>query len=198
MRLWLIILWLAWCTAHSLLICRAAYEWLERKGGAWHALHRIGYVCFAVASLLPLLWLTEVAPHRPLTLPTWLVPVQVAAGLYAVVMFVGGLRAYDLKSFLGLRQWYDYRQGQAAPAPFLQQTGILQVVRHPWYSGGIALLWSLPELTDVSLLVRILLTFYLVVGTWLEERKLHRIFGSRYRSYCQEVPMLIPWKLFRQ
>jgi len=194
MRLGLIILWLAWCAVHSLLITRATCGWFERKGGAWPALHRLGYVCFSVASLLPLLWLTATAPQQPLALPAWLVPVRVAGGFYALIMFVGGLRAYDLQSFLGLRQWNDYRQGRSASPPLFQQAGILQVVRHPWYSGGIALLWSLPGLTDMTLLVVILLTIYLVAGAWLEERKLHHTFGDLYRSYCQDVPMLVPWK----
>ena len=131
-------------------------------------------------------------------MPAWLVPVRMAGGLYALIMLVGGLWAYDVQSFLGLRQWRDFRQGQTAAPPLFQQTGILQVVRHPWYSGGIALLWSLPGFTDVTLLVRILLTVYLVAGAWLEERKLHHTFGAPYRSYCQDVPMLVPWKLFRR
>jgi protein-S-isoprenylcysteine O-methyltransferase Ste14 len=70
-------------------------------------------------------------------------------------------------------------------------------VRHPWYSGGIALLWALPGLTDVTLVVRTLLSAYLILGAVLEERKLREILGEPYNSYCRETPMLVPWKFLR-
>lgn len=91
-----------------------------------------------------------------------------------------------------------YRMGRSGAPPRFEQTGILGHVRHPWYSGGIALLWALPQLTDASLIIRTLLTVYLIVGTLLEERKLRQSLGEPYRAYCREVPMLIPWKLFRR
>ncbi|WP_051553698.1 methyltransferase family protein [Desulfobulbus elongatus] len=194
----LILLWLAWCAAHSLLITPGVCRWFERKGRAWQARHRLGYVCFSGVSLLPLLWLTPTVPHHPLALPAWIFPVRVVLGLYTLIMFVGGLRVYDLQSFLGIRQWRDYRMGRSGAPPRFEQTGILGHVRHPWYSGGIALLWALPQLTDASLIIRTLLTVYLIVGTLLEERKLRQSLGEPYRAYCREVPMLIPWKLFRR
>lgn len=101
----LILLWLAWCAAHSLLITPGVCRWFERKGRAWQARHRLGYVCFSGVSLLPLLWLTPTVPHHPLALPAWIFPVRVVLGLYTLIMFVGGLRVYDLQSFLGIRQW---------------------------------------------------------------------------------------------
>ena len=33
---------------------------------------------------------------------------------------------------------------------------------------------------------------YLYVGTWLEEKKLVKQFGKKYKKYQEEVPMLIP------
>ena len=61
--------------------------------------------------------------------------------------------------------------------------------------GGIALLWAIPGLTDVSLIVRTLLTAYLVIGALLEERKLTGVFGETYLAYRQRTPMLFPWRL---
>jgi protein-S-isoprenylcysteine O-methyltransferase Ste14 len=113
-------------------------------------------------------------------------------------MFVGGLRAYDLQSFLGLRQWRCYREGKSDPPPFLNTTGILGHLRHPWYSGGIALLWGLPSMTDVTLVSRSILTIYLVIGAFLEERKMHVLLGARYRAYCRQTPMFFPWRFGRR
>ena len=145
-----------------------------------------------------MLFRSAAAPQHPLgSPPGWVRVAQGALLLYALAMFIGGLRVYDLQAFLGLRQWRDYRTGQSVGPPAFRKTGVLRVVRHPWYSGGIALLWALPGLTDVTLVVRTLLSAYLILGAVLEERKLREILGEPYKSYCRETPMLVPWKFPR-
>lgn len=200
MMLRIIVLWLLWCAVHSLSITTGVKRWFERRGGAWLGLYRIGYVCFAGCSLLPLLWYTATMPQQPLLAPSsslWPWPIQWLFLLYALVLFIGGLRVYNLREFLGLRQWQDYRAKRTSNPPSFSKTGILRYVRHPWYSGGIALLWSLPGLTDVTLITRIILSVYLVVGARIEEHKLRESLGEPYRAYCREVPMFIPWKMGR-
>ena len=194
----LIVLWLTWCALHSLLITNGVRQWFERRSGVWLALYRLGYVCFALSTLLPLLWYTATLPQQPFgSPPDWLRGVQWVLFLYALVLFIGGLRVYDLQAFLGLRQWRDYRVGRTSVSPAFRKAGILRYVRHPWYSGGIALLWSLPALTDVTLVARSILSAYLIVGALLEEHKLQEALGEPYRAYCRDVPMFIPWKFRR-
>jgi methanethiol S-methyltransferase len=194
----LIVLWLVWCVVHSLLITACVKRWFERRGGAWLGLYRIGYVCFALSTLLPLLWYTASLPQLPFsTPPHWLRAAQWVLLLYAIVLFIGGLRVYDMQVFLGLRQWLDYRAGTTSVSQPFRKNGILHYVRHPWYSGGIALLWSLPNLTDVTLITKLILSGYLIAGALLEERKLRENLGEPYRLYCQETPMFFPWKFWR-
>ena len=196
----LIILWLSWCTLHSLLITTSVKRWFDHRGGLWLGLYRLGYVCFSLSTLVPLLRFTATLPQQPFGVPPhWLRGVQWMLLLYALVLFVGGLRVYDLQTFLGLRQWRDDRTDPTSVPPAFRKTGILRHVRHPWYSGGIALLWSLPEYSRgmPTLLTRSILSAYLIVGALLEERKLRKSFGDSYLSYCREVPMLLPWKFGR-
>ena len=55
------------------------------------------------------------------------------------------------------------------------------------------LIWA--RRIDVSaIMVNVILTVYLIVGTYLEEKKLVREFGESYRSYQKKVSMLIPYK----
>ncbi len=191
----LIVLWIAWCTLHSLLITTAVRRWFERWGGAWLGLYRLGYVVFSLATLAPLLWYGQMLPQRQLVaLPLWAQAVQVLLFGYALALFVGGARVYDLHSFLGLAQWRAYRTGRTPDLPAFRQAGILRHVRHPWYGGGIALLWAMPDLTQVSLTIRAILTAYLILGALLEERKLKAVFGQTYQDYCRRTPMLFPWK----
>ena len=194
MRL-LIVLWIAWCTLHSLLITTAVKQWFGKKGGVWRGCYRLGYVVFSLATLFPLLWYGQILPQQSLVaLPLWARSVQVCLLLFALALFVGGARVYDLPTFLGLTQWRAFQAGLTPEPPTFKQSGILRHVRHPWYGGGIALLWAMPDLTEVSLVIRVILTAYLILGALLEERKLKAEFGQDYRDYCRRTPMLFPWK----
>lgn len=52
---------------------------------------------------------------------------------------------------------------------------------------------------DVSaMVVNVILTIYLIVGTVLEEKKLVSEFGEKYRNYQEKVSMLIPYKWLKE
>ncbi|WP_448874073.1 methyltransferase family protein [Desulfobulbus propionicus] len=195
----LVLLWGGWCALHSLLITSTVRRWIEGKGGRWLGLYRLIYIGVAIGTLVPVLWYTAALPQQPLgATPLWLRGLQGLLLVYSLIMFVGGMRVYDLQTFLGLRQWRHYRQGATSPPPVLNTSGILRSLRHPWYSGGIALLWGLPILTDITLVTRSILTVYLVLGAFLEERKMREALGEPYRAYCRETPMFVPWRFGRR
>ncbi|MGD9948427.1 MAG: isoprenylcysteine carboxylmethyltransferase family protein [Desulfobulbus sp.] len=195
----LVLLWGGWCALHSLLISTVVRQWIEGKGGPWLGLYRLVYIGVAVVTLMPVLWYTASLPQQPFASPSfWVQMLRGILLLYATVLFVGGLRVYDLQAFLGLRQWRAYRQGKVSTPSVLNTSGILAYLRHPWYSGGIALLWGLPGLTNVSLVTRLILSVYLIIGAFLEERKMQSLLGDVYREYCRRTPMFIPWRLWRR
>ena len=54
--MWLLIaLWVGWCCLHSVLITATVKHWFANRGGIWLGLYRLGYVCFSLLTLLPLL-----------------------------------------------------------------------------------------------------------------------------------------------
>ena len=191
----LALLWTGWCVLHSLLITGRLNDWLRQRGGLLQGAHRIFYIVISCLTLIPVLWYQYSLPQQMLfSWSGWWRILQVLLLLYGLLTFYGGKRVYDMDHFLGISQWRNYRRGrQVQQLPFVSQ-GILCYVRHPWYSGGLAVLWAVGPLTDVSLTVRLILTGYVLVGTLLEERKLVRELGSSYREYCRQVPMLIPWR----
>ena len=66
-------------------------------------------------------------------------------------------------------------------------------VRHPLYTCCLVTFWACPNsLTLDRLLYNVLWSAWVVIGTLLEERDLVQDFGEPYKSYQQEVPMLIP------
>ena len=117
-------------------------------------------------------------------------------GIYAVafLLFYGGYRVYDIQYMLGIRQIHEMEHRGKDELMGFTTEGILGYVRHPWYSGAILLVWAFGIVTDVSLVSKLVLSVYIIIGTLLEEQKLIREIGEPYRAYRKKVPMLIPWK----
>jgi protein-S-isoprenylcysteine O-methyltransferase Ste14 len=84
----------------------------------------------------------------------------------------------------------------SAPGP-LKLSGILGMVRHPWYTGGLLLIWA-QKMDRPILMMSLILSVYFIVGALLEERKLTRIYGQDYRDYQQGVSMFFPYKWFKK
>jgi methanethiol S-methyltransferase len=189
----LILLWSGWCLLHSLTIARPIHRWRDRRGGLLASCWRLGYNLIATLTLLPLLWYTNQLEQRVLFTWTggwsWL---QGLLLLYSLILFLGGLMAYDLSYVLGLRQWREYRRQGQVQEPAFQDTGVLAWVRHPWYSAGLALLWTLGPVTTVNLISRSILSLYLLIGCRLEELRLRQQLGPCYVDYCRRVPRLLP------
>jgi protein-S-isoprenylcysteine O-methyltransferase Ste14 len=114
-------------------------------------------------------------------------------GLAVWFFFLGG-RHYDIGQFIGIKQIREETADVAiTETGELDTTGVLQMTRHPWYLATLLLIWARPM--DVSaLIVNVIFTGYLIVGTYLEEIKLVREFGENYQNYQQKVSMMIPYK----
>jgi protein-S-isoprenylcysteine O-methyltransferase Ste14 len=114
--------------------------------------------------------------------------------LASFVLFYGGYRVFDMRYVLGIKQVHEMREGKKTEVMDFNTAGILEYVRHPWYSGAILLVWAFGSISDVSLVTKIILTAYIIIGTSLEEKKLIHEIGEPYLEYRKRVPMLIPWK----
>lgn len=162
----IVFLWLLWCLLHSALITRTVTGRVGRLPAPWPGLYRLAYTAFSLATLLPLAWISHCYPQKPLTVPLWFSLLQVFLLGAALFLFVAGARQYSLADFSGWSQWQHYRRGDATarPEPQLRTDGILRHIRHPWYSAALALPWAFP-LTDLSLIIRSILSIYIVAGT---------------------------------
>jgi protein-S-isoprenylcysteine O-methyltransferase Ste14 len=102
---------------------------------------------------------------------------------------------WDLKEFIGLRQWERQRKGEE-DAPGRNErlfTGKgYGLVRHPLYLGCSLLLAFHPVQTRNSFASAVAIIAYFYIGTFFEERRLVRTFGEKYRAYQRRVPRLFP------
>lgn len=194
----LAILLVLWCSLHSLLISISVTSYLMERLGDKYRYYRL---IFNVVSLLTLLLIFLYQQTL------WLEPffswdgyfrigqvLLIAASL--VLAYLGG-RKYDSAQFLGLTQ---IRQGTAkrglTRSGALDTTGVLNIIRHPWYLALLLLIWAMP--LDISILVvNVIFTLYLFIGAYLEEQKLIIEFGDEYRDYQHRVSMIFPLKWLR-
>ena len=117
--------------------------------------------------------------------------------LLAAVLVLTGARHYSLLQFLGIQQILQKRSGASmTESGQFDSSGVLSVVRHPWYLAVFILLWA-RDLYPAGITVNAVLSAYLLIGTLLEERKLVLEFGDNYKLYQQQVSMFIPLKWLR-
>lgn len=185
--------WGLWCFFHSFLISHRVTIRARDVLGERFAYYRIFYNGLSLATLAPVLFFQAAQPE--VLLLSWAGPWRIVQALLwggAIFLFIAGIRVYDLSYFLGTRQVREYL-AEKTPRPMLfASSGILNHVRHPWYSAAILIIWGFGDITDIRLLVKIILTLYILIGVRLEEAKLIQEIGPDYREYCKKVPMLIP------
>lgn len=187
--------WLFWCFVHSLLICRPLTAFWQRLLGRRYAFFRIFYNLFSLVFAAFIFFFQVRLPQQLLW--SWHGEWRLLQGgllLYALFMFAAGARVYDLGAFAGTSQVGAYLRGTVSTGMPFTCKGVLKVVRHPWYSGGLAFLWGVGGISDVSLAAKLVLSGYLVIGGMIEERKLMAELGEAYAAYRRQVPMFLPWK----
>ena len=98
----------------------------------------------------------------------------------------------DHFELFGLRQVFAGMRQRAVPEARFKTPLLYRHLRHPLYSGLLLAFWSVPVMTAGRLLFALGCTAYILIGIAFEERDLLRQFGERYRTYREEVGMLIP------
>ena len=194
----LIILWTLWCSLHSGLISARATQFLKPRLGKGFQFFRLGYNVLALVSLIPILIYSQ--SLRTLVLFSWDGPLflpWIFLWILTLIILVWGAKAYDLRQFSGIAQALSpapSSQSQPDP-PGLSTQGILGLVRHPWYLAALIFIWIRSREIHLSMVLEnLVLTLYIFIGAWLEERKLVMALGDTYRSYQEKVSMFFPLK----
>ncbi|MGD8267407.1 MAG: isoprenylcysteine carboxylmethyltransferase family protein [Desulfobacterales bacterium] len=191
----LALMWSAYCAVHSLTISPPFLRWVKRRFPNGHRYHRLAFNLFSVLTLIPVAVYTLSLNTAPLF--EWhghLRWLQAAFIVTGITLIIAGASNYDFKEFSGLSQISNADACRSIGKDCeLNTAGILGLVRHPWYTAVVCLLWA-RSLDTAAIIVNTVLTVYVVIGTHLEERKLIAAFGQTYRDYQKEVSMFLPIK----
>src|SRR5262245_36454348 len=133
---------------------------------------RSTYVLISSLLMILIFW-----QWRPIGTTIWLVKGWPAAMLTAI-FWIGWLTAltstYMIDHFelFGLRQVFDALRGAAARVPSFKTPLLYRLVRHPLMLGFLLAFWATPHMTAGHLLFAVMMTGYIFVGVWFEERDL--------------------------
>ncbi len=191
----LALLAIVWCAMHSWLISASLTTYLKQKLGSHYRFYRLFFNGFALVTFAVVIWYRYLIKGDIVF--DWqgnLRIIQAIMIILGIILFLLGTQKYDARRFFGLSQLKEdiSKQGLTRSGE-LDTSGVLGIMRHPWYASLLLLIWALP-LDLAGLVLNIVFTLYLIIGVRLEEKKLVNEFGEAYRSYQHKVSMLIPIK----
>lgn len=188
----LAVMWIVYCALHSILAHLKIKKIIERTIGSWYKYYRLAYVIFSFAGLAFLVYYhLKVPVIKVFGTVTFLNIIGLILAFSGLLLMLICIRKYFM-SLSGLRSLvYNDEKGE------LMITGIHTYVRHPLYLGTFAFIWGLflliPQFS--VLIVNTIITFYTLIGIYLEEEKLEAEFGEKYTQYRAKVPGLWPsWR----
>jgi protein-S-isoprenylcysteine O-methyltransferase Ste14 len=187
--------WVLWCTLHSALISTTVTDFAKKKLGGGFRFYRLFYNIVSLVTLTPLVYYSHMLRESPVF--RWEGPlgiVQVFLLAVSVYLFVAGGKHYSWARFWGISQIKAGGAGSSLDdSSTFVVSGIHRIIRHPWYLGGILIVWA-QDMSASTILINMVISVYFMIGAVLEERKLVLEFGEKYREYQRTVSMLFPWR----
>jgi protein-S-isoprenylcysteine O-methyltransferase Ste14 len=178
---------------HSIMVRRGFKQWLGKYMP--NVYHNAFYgITSAIALLLVLVFWqkTPALATRADGIIFWLLR---ALFFLCLAGFFWGVKSLGSFDALGVQPLMRYISNRPNKSQQIVAKGPYRWARHPLYFFMIILIWSCPVLTLDRLIFNIMWTGWIVIGTFLEDRDLHREFGSQYREYSTRVPILIPYRI---
>ena len=193
----LVITWLSWCAMHSFLISSTMTGYMRSRFPGYVSWYRIFYNIFSLITLIAPVYFMKTIESSPVF--SWQGIMQFprfAILLLALILFREGAKKYDLGFFLGIKQLKTGKGNTLLDdKEMFAATGVFGLIRHPWYTGSLLLVWSFfPVYTAAKVVTAAILSIYIVTGTILEEKKIMAEYRESYTNYQRDVSMLFPWK----
>ncbi len=189
------LLWTGYCALHSFLISIWFTNLMKYSLKEYYAFYRLFYNVVSLALFIPLYLYTIQTKSEVII--TYSLPFTIIRYVLMSIAILISLKAfffdYDYLTFFGIRQMFEFGKKKSLDySGGIRKEGLLGIIRHPLYFGVLLFIWCQTfRMTDI--VVNVVLTAYIIIGTRLEEKKLVLEFGDAYTKYQQEVPMLIPF-----
>lgn len=164
-NLFVALLWILWCALHSTLVTKTVTDYMKQKLGYQYRFYRLFYNIVSLVTIAPLLYYS--VSHRGPLVFRWegsLVIVKYLLLAMSIYLFIAGAKHYSMWQFFGIHQIKTGQTGHTlSEYNTFDAAGILGAVRHPWYTGGIMIIWS-SDIFLSTLLYNIVISIYFVIG----------------------------------
>lgn len=188
------VMWIGYCALHSFLISIRFTNIINRFLKNYYAFYRLFYVLVSLVLLVLLINYTTKLDNEIIIAYSspWSIIRNILMYGSLFIFFWAFFFDYDSLSFFGIRQILNFgKVEEVNPSGEIKMKGLLGVIRHPMYLCLIIYIWS-QTFRMIDIIVNVILTIYVIIGTLLEEKKLVLEFGDAYLAYQKKVPMLIP------
>lgn len=176
---------------HTIMARPAFKRWLTQY--VPKSIERSTFVLAASASLGLAFWqwrpLPQVLWNVGDGVPYWMLTGLSLAGWTMVLLASFMVSHFDL---FGLRQVWFRLANRPYIAVGFRLVGLYKLIRHPLMLGFLIAFWATPVMTVGHLAFAILVTGYIFMGTWFEERDLVAEHGENYLAYRRKARGLIP------
>ncbi|HLN71764.1 MAG TPA: hypothetical protein VK205_00615 [Prolixibacteraceae bacterium] len=172
---------------------------MKRLLKKYYAFYRLFFNLVSLFLLIPLIKYTQQADNQVIIVYGPYLDLLRNFLMYGALLlfFWAFFFDYDSLTFFGIRQIINFGKNKAVkPSNEIKKSGLLGMMRHPMYLALIIYLWS-QTFKIADIVVNVVLTIYVIIGTILEEKKLVLEFGETYLQYQKEVPMIIPFTKVR-
>ncbi|HWB00041.1 MAG TPA: hypothetical protein VG713_16190 [Pirellulales bacterium] len=181
-----VLLALQFSVIHSVLLLPNVRRWFQRAiAPAFYGLFfctitcitlLLTFACWQVSATC--IWELDGVPGRVMSaafIATW------GALLYS--LYLSGL-GYQT----GFTPWWYWLRGARLPTRKFNPRGAYRFLRHPVYLSFMGLLWFTPHMTTDRLVLSLVWSAYIFVGSWLKDARLLYFLGDQYREYQARVP----------
>jgi protein-S-isoprenylcysteine O-methyltransferase Ste14 len=105
---------------------------------------------------------------------------------WCALLYTLGLTGYGWQT--GWTPFWAWLRGRAAPPRRFTIHGAYHWLRHPVYLVFLSQVWLTPAMTLDRLLLSSVFTVYILMGSYLKDRRLVFYLGDTYRDYQARVP----------
>jgi len=186
--------------SHSILASDKIKTTAAEKLGDRIAFYRLFY---NVSSLIFFLTFYVLSPKPDFVVYDLQFPFDIFVFVLQVLSFAGliwAVTSIKLKEFLGIAQIVRFINGKydiddLDEKQSFKIDGANKLVRHPVYLFSILFIAFRPTMNLFYMVTSICIVVYFYIGSFYEERKLVKKFGSEYLLYQKNVPRIFPFKL---
>ncbi len=186
-----IVLVLLWGVQHSMM----ARGWFKEK---WTQLipdviERSTYVLFSGIVMLAIVFFWQ-----PIDGVLWNVPEGIlreilwGGFIFGWVFSVVATFVINHFELFGLQQVYLHLRHKSTPEQDFTERLFYKFIRHPIQLGVLIGLWVTPIMSYGHLLLSVLMTIYIFIGLYYEEKDLLSDLGESYEDYRKRVGMMFP------